>query len=63
MPIVEVSMTEGQSDDRKALLIRRITDAVMEAISAPEENVTVLIQEIPMREYGVGGVGMDLIEP
>lgn len=55
MPIVQVSMRAGRSDQQKEALIRKVTDAVMEAVSAPEQNVTVLINEIPKSEFGIGG--------
>ncbi|MCO4759758.1 MAG: 2-hydroxymuconate tautomerase family protein [Oceanospirillaceae bacterium] len=56
MPIVQVNMMAGRTDQQKEVMIRKVTDAVMDAISAPEQNVTVLINEIPKTEFGIGGV-------
>jgi len=55
MPIVQVNMMAGRTDQQKEAMIRKVTDAVMEAVSAPEQNVTVLINEIPKSEFGIGG--------
>jgi 4-oxalocrotonate tautomerase len=59
MPIVHVSMMSGRTDVQKETLIRKVTDAVMDAIAAPEQNVTVIINEIPKTEYGIGGLSAD----
>lgn len=59
MPIINVSMMSGRSAVQKEALIRKVTDAVMEAIAAPEQNVTVIINEIPKTEYGIGGLSAD----
>ena len=59
MPIINVSMMSGRSAVQKETLIRKVTDAVMEAIAAPEQNVTVIINEIPKTEYGIGGLSAD----
>lgn len=55
MPVVQVNMMAGRTDEQKEALIRKLTDAVMEAIDAPEQNVTVMINEIPKTQYGIGG--------
>lgn len=55
MPIVQVNMMAGRTDQQKEAMIRKVTDAVMDAVSAPEQNVTVLINEIPKSEFGIGG--------
>lgn len=59
MPIVHVSMMSGRTSVQKEMLIRKVTDAVMEAIDAPEQNVTVIINEIPKTEFGIGGLSAD----
>ncbi|MCP4597384.1 2-hydroxymuconate tautomerase [Neptuniibacter sp.] len=59
MPIVQVNMMSGRTADQKEKMIRKVTDAVMEAIDAPEQNVTVIINEIPKSEFGIGGLSAD----
>ncbi|MBE9397814.1 2-hydroxymuconate tautomerase family protein [Pontibacterium sp. N1Y112] len=56
MPIVQVNMMAGRTNQQKEAMIRKVTDAVMDAVGAPEQNVTVLINEIPKTEFGIGGV-------
>ena len=59
MPIVQINMMSAVPRIRKREMIRQVTDAVMEAIDAPEQNVTVIINEIPKTEFGIGGLSAD----
>lgn len=59
MPIVNIQMMEGRTDEQKTALIREVTDAVMSAISSPEESIRVLLQEIPKKHFGISGVPAD----
>ena len=56
MPLIQVTLLEGRSSDAKAALIRQLTDATVEAIAAPRESVRVILQEVPLAHWGVGGV-------
>ncbi|WP_286239499.1 2-hydroxymuconate tautomerase [Neptuniibacter halophilus] len=56
MPIVQVNMMSGRTAQQKEALIREVTEAVMDAIAAPRENVTVIIHELPEEAWGVGGL-------
>lgn len=55
MPIIQVNMMEGRTDEQKAKLIEELTLATERAIDAPIESVRVLIHEIPKTEFGIGG--------
>ena len=59
MPIVNIQMMEGRTDEQKTALIREVTDAVMSSISSPEENIRVLIHEFPKKHFGISGVPAD----
>jgi 4-oxalocrotonate tautomerase len=56
MPIVEITLIEGRTPEKKEKLIARVTDAVIEAIEAPRESIRVILREIPGEHFGVGGV-------
>jgi 4-oxalocrotonate tautomerase family enzyme len=51
MPIIELHILEGYSDDDKTRLGEALTDAVRIVISAPPEAVTVMIHEMPRAAY------------
>nr|WP_067297379.1 2-hydroxymuconate tautomerase [Marinobacterium profundum] len=55
MPIIQVNLMEGRSDEQKEALIHEITEAVHLAIEAPRESVRVLLNEMPKQHFGIGG--------
>ncbi|HHN67197.1 MAG TPA: 2-hydroxymuconate tautomerase [Thermopetrobacter sp.] len=55
MPIVHITLLEGRDDEKKAALIREVTDAVHRAIGAPAESVRVVLHEVKKTEFGIGG--------
>jgi len=54
MPIIQVNMIEGRSDEQKEALIEAIATAVITTLDAPEENVRVMIHEYEKRHFGIG---------
>ncbi|MDR3379561.1 MULTISPECIES: 2-hydroxymuconate tautomerase [Cupriavidus] len=55
MPIMQVFLIEGRTDEQKARLIRALTDAAVESIGAPVESVRVMITEVPNTQFGIAG--------
>jgi 4-oxalocrotonate tautomerase len=55
MPLAQIYMLQGRTDEQKKAVIEKVTQAIMEAVSAPRENVSVIIQEIPKTQWGIGG--------
>lgn len=55
MPIAQINIIEGRSDEQKEKLIEKVTQAIHEAIDAPEQNVRVIINEMPKQHFGIGG--------
>jgi 4-oxalocrotonate tautomerase len=56
MPLIQVTLIEGRSMETKTALIRGLTDAAVEATSAPRESIRVILQEVPAAHWGVGGI-------
>jgi 4-oxalocrotonate tautomerase len=55
MPLVEVHLLEGRTDEQKEKLLGAITAAVHESIGAPLPSIRVWIQEFSPQEYMIGG--------
>lgn len=55
MPIVDITLIEGRSPEKKRRLIAAVTEAVVESIEAPRDSVRVLLREIPPEHFGAGG--------
>lgn len=54
MPIVNVYVWKGFSDGAKQKVISGITEVFVK-LGVPAQAVEVVIQEIPMENWGVGG--------
>ncbi|OFN31944.1 2-hydroxymuconate tautomerase [Neisseria sp. HMSC077D05] len=55
MPIIQIHMIEGRTDEQKEAVIREVTEAMVRAVGAPKESVRVLINEMPKQHFGIGG--------
>ncbi len=55
MPLIQVHMAVGRSDDQKRALLAAITEAVHQTIGAPVESIRVWIDEFPRTEYMAAG--------
>jgi len=56
MPLIQVNMLAGRTDEQKERLLRAITDAVHESIDAPVESIRVWINEFPHEHFISAGV-------
>ncbi len=56
MPLVEVTMVEGRSEEQVRKLIELLTDAVEQAVDAPRESVRVVVREVPPTRWAAGNV-------
>ncbi|HZU15594.1 MAG TPA: 2-hydroxymuconate tautomerase [Candidatus Dormibacteraeota bacterium] len=56
MPLVQISMREGRTREQKRRLVRLVTEAMVEAVGARRERVTVVIHELPAEDWATGGL-------
>jgi len=56
MPLVEIHLLEGRTDEQKKALLTAVTAAVHDSIGAPLESIRVWVQEFSPKEYMIGGV-------
>jgi 4-oxalocrotonate tautomerase len=56
MPLIQVNMLEGRTDEQKEALLRSITAAVHESIGAPIDSIRVWIHEFAHTEFISAGV-------
>ncbi len=59
MPIIQIHLLEGRSQEKKELLVRNVTKAVCESIGTKEEQVRIILSEMPDQHYAVGGVTVE----
>ena len=56
MPIIDITILEGRTDEQKSALITEVTDATVRALGAPPQTVRVMIREIQHSHFAVAGV-------
>jgi len=62
MPIVQISMIAGRTPEKKEQLIKKVTDAIVEALQIPADKVRIILNEVPKENIGVGGVPLSKID-
>ena len=55
MPLAEITMIEGRTEDQKRAVIQKVSAALVEATGAPREAIRVWIQEVPKTNWGIAG--------
>ncbi|WP_264672921.1 2-hydroxymuconate tautomerase [Heliophilum fasciatum] len=56
MPIVNITMIEGRTEEQKRQLVKKVTDAIVETCEAPPEAVTITILDIPKTNVANAGI-------
>ena len=56
MPLAQIYMIEGRTEEQKKAVIEKVTKALQEAVDAPVQSVRVCIIEMPSTNWGLGGV-------
>jgi len=56
MPLAEITMMEGRTEDQKRAVTEKVTQALLEAVGAPIQTVRGVIREVPSTNWGIGGV-------
>ncbi len=55
MPIAQINILDGRTDEQKEALIHEVTDAIVRSLDAPVESVRVIINEMPKQHFGIAG--------
>jgi len=55
MPIAQINIIEGRTDEQKENLIVEVTDAIVRSLGAPIQSVRIIINEMPKQHFGIAG--------
>jgi 4-oxalocrotonate tautomerase len=55
MPLAQVYIGPGRSHDEKKVLIEKVTAAITDALGPLKQPVWVIVNEVPLSDWGVGG--------
>ncbi len=56
MPLIEIHLLTGRTDEQKKALLGAVTAAVHDSIGAPLETIRVWLEEFPPTAYMTAGV-------
>ncbi|MBN8591280.1 MAG: 4-oxalocrotonate tautomerase family protein [Anaerolineae bacterium] len=56
MPYINVRITAGASQEQKDLIIKGITQVMVDVLHKNPENTHIVIDEIPPENWGINGV-------
>jgi 4-oxalocrotonate tautomerase len=63
MPIVQISMIQGRTPEKKEQLIKKVTEAIIEVLKVPADRVRIILNEVPKENIGIGGVPLSKTDP
>lgn len=55
MPFAQIYLMEGRTEEQKRAVIEKVTQALVDAVGAPKENVRVWLQDVPKENWGIAG--------
>ncbi|WP_342643127.1 2-hydroxymuconate tautomerase [Rhodoligotrophos ferricapiens] len=56
MPVIQITMIEGRTQDQKSAMYREVTDAVQRTLGSPPESVRIIVNEVPRTHFAVAGI-------
>jgi len=62
MPIVQISMIQGRTPEKKEELIKKVTDAIVETLQISKDRVRIVLNEVPKENIAYGGVPLSKID-
>jgi 4-oxalocrotonate tautomerase len=62
MPIVQISLIQGRTKEKKEELIKKVTDAIVDALQIPHDRVRIILNEVPKENLGYGGVPLSKMD-
>jgi 4-oxalocrotonate tautomerase len=62
MPIVQINMIQGRTPEKKEELMKKVTDAIVDALQIPKDRVRIVLNEVPKENIGYGGIPLSKID-
>jgi 4-oxalocrotonate tautomerase len=59
MPIIQVQILEGRSDEQIKAFISSLTESTVKTLGVKAEQVRVIVSDVPKKRWGVGGITKD----
>lgn len=56
MPLVEVTLAAGRSDDQIRAMIHEVHEAVLRTVNTQPEHIRVIVREVPRTHWATGDI-------
>jgi 4-oxalocrotonate tautomerase len=56
MPIVQISLVQGRTPEKKEALIKNVTNAIADTLQITTDRVHIVLNEVPKENIGRGGI-------
>lgn len=56
MPVLNITILEGRTEDQKQALVSALTNAVHESLGSPVSDVRIFVNEVSPSNFAAGGV-------
>ncbi len=56
MPIIQIHLLEGRTEEQKRQMVKEVTDAVCRTTNASPDNVKIIISDMSLENYASAGV-------
>jgi len=56
MPIVQIHLMHGRNDEKKRLLVKKVTEAICDSIDVAPEKVKIILSDMMPSDYAIGGI-------
>ena len=56
MPLVEVTLAAGRSDDQVRAMIHEVHEAVLRTVNTQPEHIRVIVREVPRTHWATGDI-------
>ncbi|MCR3956903.1 MAG: 4-oxalocrotonate tautomerase [Gudongella sp.] len=56
MPILQVEMLKGRTEEQKRAMVEKVTDALVETVNCKRDAVRIIIREMEDENFAIGGV-------
>ncbi|MGD9736259.1 MAG: 2-hydroxymuconate tautomerase [Solirubrobacterales bacterium] len=61
MPMLEVHLLAGRSDEELRTMVSKLTDAMVESVGAERETVQVIVDEVQLSHWAQAGQTAEVI--
>lgn len=55
MPLAQLYLAAGRDDEKKKVLIEKVTQAFVDALGVKPDSVWITLHDIPKTAWGIGG--------